>query len=111
MQEENPHQNHPYYYYPIIPLHHHHNMPPRPYPIIQPNPFLWTYCTPNSMYAPYVVPHHLHISCLDYLYRPPSILPSSMVQNLLPPEELPYYSNIIDEQRSISSNQSSNLMK
>ena len=83
-----------------------------PYPSIPPHPICFCpYCNSTPMYAPYVVSHHPNIPSLGYLHRPPSILPSYMFQNLLPPDAPPHFSRRKSEHRRIMSNQRSNLLK
>ena len=44
------------------------------------------YCTSYSMYAPYVAPHYPHIPFLCYIHRPSSIITSSVLSSLFPPQ-------------------------
>ena len=67
-------------------------MPPQPI-------YFWPYCTYNSMYATYVVPHHTNIPSLKYLHIPTSIITSSMLENTLPPEARPTSSRMMSEHR------------
>ena len=114
----NPHQNSYYYYYPIIPphphpstpWHPHFNMPPHHYPSISRYPMcLCPYFTSTSMYSPYVVSHHPHITSLVYPHRTTSRLPSFVLPNLLPPGVCPHSSRSMSKHRGFRMNQRSNL--
>ena len=111
-----PHPNYPdypYYTYPSIPPRPHPNISPHLYPRIPPHPICsCTYFTSSPICAPYGVSHQPCIPSLGYLYRPaPSIIPYSMLPNLLPPDLRPHYESRMSEHRSNRSNQRSNLMK
>ena len=74
--------------------------------------FLCPYCTSTPVYAHYGVKYHPLISPLGYSHiPPPSILPSSMSPNLLPPDSHPNFSSSMSETRRIFGNQRSNLIK
>ena len=92
--------------------HSHPSMLPHNYPSMPPQPIcLCKYCIYSTIYALYVVAHYLHITYLGYLHHPPpSIIHSSMLRNLIPPDLHPHHSRRMNEHRSTRRNQRSNQM-
>ena len=102
----------PYYPYTSMSPHSHPSMLPHNYPSMPPQPIcLCKYCIYSTIYALYVVAHYLHITYLGYLHHPlPSIIHSSMLRNLIPPDLHPHHSRRMNEHRGTRRNQRSNPM-
>ena len=98
-------QNYPYYHYP--------RMPPHPNTNITPHPIcLCTYCNSSPIHESDGFSYHTNIPQFGYLYRPPlSIIPSSMLTDLLPTDLHYHSSRRTGEHRRKRSNKRSNLMK